>query len=128
MKAKQAGLFLTPEETHPSRAVKLTGDYLTQTEAAFMEHGFIMALVDPIYNALACALSTSRHLSNSKNQQLREQLINHYQQVDLEKINKEQQLAILEDPFILAALHRHIWRQQEKYDKLFTLWQNECQQ
>ena len=127
MQAKKAGLFLTPEETHPSRAVKLTGDYLVRTEAAFVEHGFIMALVDPIYNALACALSTSRHLSNSKNQQLREQLINHYQQVDLEKINKEQQLAILEDPFILAALHRHIWRQQEKYDKLFTLWQNECQ-
>lgn len=128
MKAKKAGLFLTPEETHPSRAVKLTGDYLAQTEAAFMEHGFIMALVDPIYNALACALSTSRHLPNTKNQQLRQQLIEHYQQVDLEKISKEQQLAILEDPIILSALHCHIWHQQEKYDNLFSLWQNERQQ
>ncbi len=128
MKAKKAGLFLTPEETHPSRAVKLTGDYLVRTEAAFVEHGFVMALVDPIYNALACALSTSRHLPNAKNQQLRQQLIEHYQHVDLEKISKEQQLAILEDPIILSTLHCHIWHQQEKYDNLFSLWQNECQQ
>ena len=128
MKAKKAGLFLTPEETHPSRAVKLTGDYLVRTEAAFVEHGFVMALVDPIYNALACALSTSRHLPNAKNQQLRQQLIEHYQHVDLEKISKEQQLAILEDPIILSTLHCHIWHQQEKYDNLFSLWQNERQQ
>lgn len=127
IKAQKAGLFLTPEETHPARAVTLTGEYLVKTEANIVDHGFIMALVDPLYNALACALSTSRHISNVKNQQKRSELIEQFEQVDLTKINKEQQLAILEDPIILSALHRHIWQQQEKYDNLFTLWQNERQ-
>ena len=127
IKAQKAGLFLTPEETHPTRAVTLTDDYLQQTEAAFVQHGFIMALVDPVYNALACALSTSRHLANEKNQLVRDELVHHYLHTDLEKITKEQQLAILEDPFILSQLHRHIWLQQEKYDNLFQLWQNERQ-
>ncbi|OCG01276.1 glucans biosynthesis glucosyltransferase MdoH [Gilliamella sp. wkB112] len=125
MKAKKAGLFLTPEETHPARAVTLTGEYLVNTEANIVDHGFIMALVDPVYNALACALSTSRHLINDKIQQRRLELIAHYQQVDLTKISKEQQLAILEDPILLSALHDHIWLEQEKYDNLFTIWQNE---
>ncbi|SCB72704.1 membrane glycosyltransferase [Gilliamella bombicola] len=128
MKAKKAGLFLTPEETHPAKAITLTGEYLVKTEAAFIENGFIMALVDPVYNALACALSTSRHRVNTKNQQKRHELIAQYKQIDLEKMSKEKQLAILEDPIILSALHRHIWQQQEKYDNLFTLWQNERQQ
>ncbi|MCO6547468.1 MAG: hypothetical protein J6583_06800, partial [Gilliamella sp.] len=128
MKAKKAGLFLTPEETHPTRAVTLTGEYLIKTEASFVGHGFIMALVDPIYNALTCALSTSRHRFNNKNQQKRNELIEQYQHIDLEKMSKEKQLAILEDPIILSALHRHIWQQQEKYDNLFSIWQNERQQ
>lgn len=127
MKAKTAGLFLTPEETHPARVVELTGEYLVKTEAASVEHGFIMALIDPVYNALACALSTSRHLKNDKNQLLRDELIKHYENTDLEKITKEQQLAILEDPFILSALHCHVWQQQERYDNLFLIWQNERQ-
>lgn len=127
MKAKKAGLFLTPEETHPARVVELTGEYLVKTEAASVEHGFIMALIDPVYNALACALSTSRHLKNDKNQLLRDELIKHYENTDLEKITKEQQLAILEDPFILSALHCHVWQQQERYDNLFLIWQNERQ-
>lgn len=127
MKAKKAGLFLTPEETHPARVVELTGKYLVKTESASIEHGFIMALIDPVYNALACALSTSRHLKNDKNQLLRDELIKHYENTDLEKISKEQQLAILEDPFILSALHCHLWQQQERYDKLFLIWQNERQ-
>lgn len=127
MKAQQAGLFLTPDETHPAKAVTLTGELLVSTEANIIEHGFIMALVDPVYNALACALSTSRHLPNDKNQRQRANLIKQYQQVDLTKISKEQQLAILEDPIVLSALHHHIWREQEKYDNLFTLWQNEHQ-
>lgn len=127
MKAKKAGLFLTPEETHPARVVELTGEYLVKTEAASVEHGFIMALIDPVYNALACALSTSRHLKNDKNQLLRDELIKHYENTDLEKITKQQQLAILEDPFILSALHCHVWQQQERYDNLFLIWQNERQ-
>lgn len=127
LKAKKWGLFLTPEETNPNRAVTLTGEYLVKTEAAIIEHGFIIALVDPVYNALVCALSTSRHLSNEKNQQRRLELISQYQQTNLNKISKEQQLAILEDPIILSALHSHIWQQQEKYDNLFAIWQNERQ-
>ena len=127
MKTKKLGLFLTPEETHPAKAVTMTGEYLVKTEANIVEHGFIMALVDPIYNALACALSTSRHLPNIKIEQRRLELIEQFKQADLEKINKEQQLAILEDPIILSELHQHVWQLQEKYDNLFTLWQNERQ-
>ena len=127
MRTKKLGLFLTPEETHPAKAVTMTGEYLVKTEANIVEHGFIMALVDPIYNALACALSTSRHLPNIKIKQRRLELIEQLKQADLEKINKEQQLAILEDPIILSQLHQHLWQLQEKYDNLFTLWQNERQ-
>ncbi|MDF7666256.1 glucans biosynthesis glucosyltransferase MdoH [Orbaceae bacterium ESL0727] len=125
MAAKKKGLFLTPEETHPAKAVVATGEYLTQTEAAIVEHGFVMALVDPVYNALTCALSTSRHQINDINQQKRLSLLEQYSHSDLLKLSKAQQLAILEDPFILSSLHTHIWQQQEQYDNLFSLWEQE---
>ncbi len=128
MKAKHAGLFLTPEETNPAKAITLTDEYLVKTEAATFENGFVMALIDPIYNALACALSTSRHQVNDKNNQIRSEMIHKYTNTDLNKISKEQQLAILEDPVVLSELHTHVWQQQEKYDNLFTLWQNERRQ
>ncbi|MDF7670205.1 glucans biosynthesis glucosyltransferase MdoH [Orbaceae bacterium ESL0721] len=119
--AKKRGLFLTPEETKPAKAVVETGIYLPKIERSLFEHGFIMALVDPIYNALVCALSTSRH--NPKTKQSDQ--LQSYLDCDLQTLSKERELTILEDPRLLSALHTHIWQHQDNYQPLFQVWEAE---
>ena len=59
--ARRSKLFLIPEEYAPPTELANTDLYQQQNQAVALRHGFLVAVVDPLYNALVCAMARARH-------------------------------------------------------------------
>ena len=60
-KSKNAKLFLIPEEYEPPKELVDTDHYLQLNRERALKNGFMHALFNPSFNALATAMATSRH-------------------------------------------------------------------
>ena len=59
--ARRCKLFLIPEEYAPPTELANTDRYQQQNQANALREGFLVAVVDPLYNALVCAMARARH-------------------------------------------------------------------
>ena len=61
LRTKRWKLFLIPEEYSPPQVLKDTDAYLTMNRQRSLDDGFMHAVFNPSFNALATAMATARH-------------------------------------------------------------------
>lgn len=112
VQAAADGLFRIPEETHPPRELTDTRAYTDATRA--LPKGaptFQDAIVDPMVNALACAMGTARHRPVPANLAARQALVDLALDEDA-RLTEPQRIKLLDDPVAMAQLHQGVWTGQ----------------
>lgn len=115
MASRRAKLFLIPEEYQVPQELADTDRYLVLNHDRALDNGFMHALFDPSYNALATALATARHRQSDLLEYARDRQIDQLLSEAPEKIAKAQRLLAISDPIVLARVHSRLWQQQDKY-------------
>jgi membrane glycosyltransferase len=113
--SKRAKLFLIPEEYDPPRELLATNEYLKLNHQRALSNGFLHAVMNPSYNALASAMATARHHSRAIIEQARVQRVAQALEAGPDKLAKLHRLTLLNDPVLISRLHQHIWQQPEQY-------------
>ena len=113
--ARRRKLFLIPEEYDPPAELAATDRYTQQNQANALHNGFLAATVDPLYNALACAMARARHAKVvPAAEALREQRLREILAAGPEGPAEATRWRLLNDPDGMALLHHSIW-QDERY-------------
>ncbi|OLO04356.1 MULTISPECIES: glucans biosynthesis glucosyltransferase MdoH [Salinicola] len=105
----RARLFRIPEETHPPRVLRRMVRYLGRMNAAAPTPNFIQVVVDPVSNALATALGTSRHAQAAPLKRRRHERVTRAVTQGPASMNNLERLAFLDDPVMLSQLHWRVW-------------------
>ena len=108
--ARRAGLFMIPEEVRPPRELRATRKHLRNAPPT---PDFRQAVVDPVTNALMCAIGTTRFPHDRRLLAVREATVRHALEVGPDKLTGKQKLVLLSDPFSLSALHLAVWSSPE---------------
>ncbi|THD41756.1 glucans biosynthesis glucosyltransferase MdoH [Pantoea sp. R102] len=115
LKSKRARLFLIPEEYEPPKELVDTDHYLQLNRERALKHGFMHALFNPAFNALATAMATSRHKQSALLDHARDRRVDQALSDAPEKLNREQRLQLISDPVVLARVHTRLWENADKY-------------
>ncbi|MBK4783435.1 MAG: glucans biosynthesis glucosyltransferase MdoH [Pantoea sp. Pent] len=115
LKSKRARLFLIPEEYEPPKELVDTDHYLQLNRERALKHGFMHALFNPAFNALATAMATSRHKQSALLDHARDRRVDKALSDAPEKLNREQRLQLISDPVVLARVHTRLWESADKY-------------
>ncbi|MDI9768317.1 glucans biosynthesis glucosyltransferase MdoH [Pantoea dispersa] len=115
LKSKRAKLFLIPEEYEPPKELVDTDHYLQLNRERALKHGFMHALFNPAFNALATAMATSRHKQSALLDHARDRRVDQALSDAPEKLNREQRLQLISDPVVLARVHTRLWESADKY-------------
>lgn len=99
-------LFMIPEEVRPPRELRATRKHLRNAPPM---PDFRQAVVDPVTNALMCAIGTARFPHDRRLVAVREAHVRHALEVGPDKLTGKQKLVLLSDPFSLSALHLAVW-------------------
>ena len=85
--------------------------YQQQNQANALREGFVVAVVDPLYNALVCAMARARHAKVVPSaEHLREQRLGKVLAAGPDGADAEAaRWRLLNDPDGMALLHRHAW-------------------
>jgi membrane glycosyltransferase len=110
--ARSAKLFLIPEEYDTPRELAATVAYTDSNRERALTDGFRKAVVDPRFNALACALGTARHGRSEVIEGQRRQQVEHALEQGPQALDDKRRLFLLSDPVALSRLHAGIWRLQ----------------
>jgi len=113
MKSKRARLFLIPEEYNPPRELVATETYLQLNRERMLKNGFMHAVFNPTFNALATGMATSRHLLRETIENGRQQMLEKALQSGPKGLGKADRLILLSDPVIMARLHSAVWTRPE---------------
>jgi len=113
IKSKAAKLFLIPEEYDPPRELVATEEYLKLNRERMLKNGFMHAVINPTFNALATGMATSRHLLRQSVENGRQQLLEKALQSGPKNLGKADRLVLLSDPVIMARLHSAVWTQPD---------------
>lgn len=124
MASKRAKLFLIPEEYNPPRELVATEEYLQLNRQRALADGFLHAVMNPSYNALASAMATARHRAKEIIEHGRELQVNQALSQGPAKLGKLQRLELLSDPVMIARLHQKIWQQPEAYAQWADFYQH----
>lgn len=119
LSARRHRLFLIPEEVLPPAPLAATVQYTQQNQRTALTTGFIRALIDPAYNALACALATARHGVSPLIEAGREAQVYRVLQATPATLPADAALRVIDDPVVLARLHYQLWRQPAKWPVWF---------
>jgi membrane glycosyltransferase len=113
--ARNAGLFLTPEETQPPYELRRLHQNLAECyrhlppiDPLRADYGLLQAVLDPYVNALHVALLRQRRPSEEAREwfaQLRERLLRE----GPGKFTLKEKMALLMDAESIIALHRELW-------------------
>ncbi|WP_343551862.1 glucans biosynthesis glucosyltransferase MdoH [Pantoea sp.] len=114
-KSKNAKLFLIPEEYEPPKELVDTDHYLQINRQRALKNGFMHALFNPAFNALATAMATSRHKQSTLLDHARDRRVDQALSDAPEKLNREQRLQLISDPVVLARVHSRLWESADKY-------------
>jgi len=104
-------LFMIPEEVRPPRELRATRKHLRNAPPM---PDFRQAVVDPVTNALMCAIGTTRFPQDRRLIAVREATVRHALEVGPDKLTGKQKLVLLSDPFSLSALHLAVWSSPER--------------
>ena len=123
LKSRRAKLFLIPEEYAPPQELVDTDKYLTLNHRRALSDGFMHAVFNPAFNALATALATSRHKQSQLLDHARDRQVDQALSEAPEKLGREQRLQIISDPVVLARVHSRLWQSGEKYHQWLSSYQ-----
>ncbi len=114
-RARQIGLFLTPEETHPPYELKRLEQNLSECyrhlaplKPLRADYGLLQAVLDPYVNAMHVALLRQRRPSEEAREwfaQLRARLLRE----GPAKFTAKEKMALLMDADSIIWLHRELW-------------------
>ena len=115
-RARALGLFLTPEETSPPPEIQDLDRELDAAETARAalrreeRDGFVRAVVDPMVNALHCALAGARRGLKPRLRAAREAVVQRVLADGPVAIGSPERRNLLSDPERLIQLHRLVWQ------------------
>ncbi len=124
LRTKRWKLFLIPEEYSPPQVLKDTDAYLTLNRQRSLDDGFMHAVFNPSFNALATAMATARHRQGHILEIARERHVEQALNETPDKLNRDRRLVLLSDPVTMSRLHYRVWAAPEKYSS----WVNAYQQ
>ena len=113
-----------PEEYSPPQVLKDTDAYLTMNRQRSLDDGFMHAVFNPSFNALATAMATARHRQGHILEIARERHVEQALNETPDKLNRDRRLVLLSDPVTMSRLHYRVWAAPEKYSS----WVNAYQQ
>src|SRR5690606_6889931 len=110
-------LFLIPEEYDPPAELAATDRYNQENQARALHNGFLAATVDPLYNALVCAMGRARHAKVVPAAEvLREQRMKEILAAGPNGPAEAARWRLLNDPDGMARLHHSIWQDEQHQD------------
>ena len=115
LRTKRWKLFLIPEEYSPPQVLVDTDTYLEQNRNRTLDDGFMHAVFNPSFNALATAMATARHRASQVLEIARDRHVEQALNETPEKLNRDRRLVLLSDPVTMARLHYRVWSAPEKY-------------
>jgi len=125
-RARELGIFVTPEETHPPAELQLLERRLAECyrhlppfEPLRRDYGLLQAILDPYINAMHVALLRQRRPSAESRErfsQLRARLLREGPAA----FSTREKMALLLDPDSMMWLHRELWSQPA--DSLAEWW------
>jgi membrane glycosyltransferase len=105
-RARNAGLFVIPEELHPPPEIRAT---IAHVREAPRQPGFVEAVVDPVINALICAAAVVRVRGTAAGRNERASLVRAALEQGPKALNDAQRMRIVNDPIALSQLHAAVW-------------------
>jgi len=114
--ARRSKLFLIPEEHKVPVELSNTSEYEQLNSARALRKGFLRAVVDPLYNALVCAMARARHAkvvpaAEALRDERIEEILNAGPQGKVEATRWR----LLNDPDGMARLHARIWQEPQHH-------------
>ena len=92
-----------------------TDRFLEMNRQRALEDGFMHAVFNPSFNALATAMATARHRASKVLEIARDRHVEQALNETPEKLNRDRRLVLLSDPVTMARLHYRVWSSPEKY-------------
>ncbi|WP_276487127.1 glucans biosynthesis glucosyltransferase MdoH [Ectopseudomonas mendocina] len=112
--ARRNKLFLIPEEHKVPVELSNTARYEQLNNSRALHKGFLRAVVDPLYNALVCAMARARHAKVvPAADALREERIGEILDAGPEGKVEATRWRLLNDPDGMARLHARIWQETQ---------------
>jgi membrane glycosyltransferase len=114
-RTRRAGLFLTPEETSPPPEIEEVERETAASEARVAalspveQDGFVRAVVDPVVNAVHCALLGGTRGGTSQLRAARRQLVARALSEGPEALGPGDRRVLLADVEPMIELHRRVW-------------------
>jgi membrane glycosyltransferase len=115
LRTKRWKLFLIPEEYSPPQVLVDTDRYLTLNRARSLENGFMHAVFNPSYNALAIAMATARHRASQVLEIARDRHVEQALNETPDKLTRDRRLVLLSDPVTMSRMHYRVWSSPERY-------------
>ncbi len=122
--SKRAKLFLIPEEFEPPKELVDTERYNALNRERALKDGFIHAVFNPSFNALASAMATSRHLKSEVLEFARDRRVEQALSESPAKLDRDRRLALISDPVTLSRMHYRLWQNADKYHDWFDYYQS----
>jgi membrane glycosyltransferase len=112
--ARRSKLFLIPEEHKVPVELSNTAEYEQLNSSRALRNGFLCAVVDPLYNALVCAMARARHAKVvPAAEALRDERIDEILNAGPEGKVEATRWRLLNDPDGMARLHARIWQEPQ---------------
>ncbi|HWZ46705.1 MAG TPA: glucans biosynthesis glucosyltransferase MdoH [Herbaspirillum sp.] len=108
---RKLGLFLIPEEKYPPRELQETVAHLAAAESE-RERGFVDAVVDPVYNALHCAVGRAHPHRPQGATHVRLMMLRAALRDGPLSLTEKQRTMVLDDSQLLSALHFDVWHSE----------------
>ncbi|EHA13776.1 glucans biosynthesis glucosyltransferase MdoH [Halomonas sp. HAL1] len=117
----QKRLFRIPEETQPPRVLRRMVSLLAQMNTGMSAPSFVRVVVEPVPNALATALGTSRHTDVEPIRQRRAERVSRAVLMGPAGMSRLERLDFLDDPVMMSQLHYHLWVDSKAHHSWFEL-------
>ncbi|GAB3381122.1 glucans biosynthesis glucosyltransferase MdoH [Azotobacter armeniacus] len=117
---RELKLFLIPEEHDTPAELRATERYTQESRRRALGGAFVRAVADPLGNALACAMATTRHGQSAAIERQRAERVIHALAAGPERLDDRARLVLLGDPVALARLHLQLW--EEGWENWLAPW------
>jgi len=115
LRTKRWKLFLIPEEYSPPQVLVDTDNYLKLNRSRTLDDGFMHAVFNPSFNALATAMATARHRASQVLEIARDRHVEQALNETPDKLNRDRRLVLLSDPVTMSRLHYRVWSNPQRY-------------
>ena len=102
-------------EKMPPQVLVDTDRFLEMNRQRSLDDGFMHAVFNPSFNALATAMATARHRASKVLEIARDRHVEQALNETPEKLNRDRRLVLLSDPVTMARLHFRVWNSPERY-------------